>query len=99
MSVFQHGIASGDIHVCMAFELKENPFDEAEEVSAVEFINTSLTSQNLDDKMKWTPRTDSLKYEAAMMNAFPHIKWCDIDSHGSRWNTGWSIPFWSEPKM
>lgn len=75
-------VLSGDIHVGMAFELKENPFDESEEVSAVEFINTSLTSQNFDDKMKWLPRSDSLKYEQALMRAFPHIKWCDLDSHG-----------------
>ncbi len=75
-------VLSGDIHVCFVIELKENPFDEMEEVSAVEFINTSLTSQNLDDKMKWSPRTESLKHEAALMRAFPHLKWCELDSHG-----------------
>jgi alkaline phosphatase D len=75
-------VLSGDIHVCMAFELKGDPFDEGEEVSAVEFINTSLTSQNLDDKMKWAARTDSLKHEDALLRAFPHLKWCDLDSHG-----------------
>jgi alkaline phosphatase D len=32
--------------------------------------------------MKWAPRTESLKHEEALMKAFSHIKWCDLDSHG-----------------
>lgn len=75
-------VLSGDIHVSMVFELKENQFNEEDEIIALEFINTSLTSQNFDDKMKWAPRTESLKYEEALMKAYPHIKWCDLDSHG-----------------
>ncbi len=75
-------VLSGDIHVSMVIELNENPFDEAEDVVAVEFINTSLTSQNLDDKMKWQPRTESRKHEAALLQAFPQMKWCELDSHG-----------------
>ncbi len=75
-------VLSGDIHVSLVFELKEDPFDGDEEVVALEFINTSLTSQNFDDKMKWAPRGKSLKYEEALMRAYPHIQWCDLDSHG-----------------
>ncbi len=45
-------VLSGDIHVCLAQELRVNPFDESEEPVAVECINTSITSQNFDDKMK-----------------------------------------------
>jgi alkaline phosphatase D len=49
---------------------------------AVEFVNASLTSQNLDDKMGWQPRTQSLALEDAVRAGLPHIRWCDFDSHG-----------------
>ena len=75
-------VLSGDIHTGMAIELAENPFDQNARAVAVEFINTSLTSQNLDDKMKWGYRTKSLEYERAICEALPHIQWCDLDSHG-----------------
>jgi alkaline phosphatase D len=75
-------VLSGDIHVCLAQELRVHPFDETEEPVAVEFINTSLTSQNFDDKLKWAPRTQSIPYEREMMAAFPHMKYVDLDSHG-----------------
>jgi alkaline phosphatase D len=75
-------VLSGDIHVSMAIEMHEHPFDRAEEPVSVEFINTSLTSQNLDDKMKWGYRTESPKYERGVQEAFPHIKYCELDSHG-----------------
>jgi alkaline phosphatase D len=32
--------------------------------------------------MKWGYRTKSLEYERGIREAFPHIKWCDLDSHG-----------------
>ena len=75
-------VLSGDIHVSMAIELHEHPFDMNEEPVAVEFINTSLTSQNFDDKMKWGYRTESMKYEKGITEAFPYIKYCELDSHG-----------------
>ena len=46
-------VLSGDIHVGMVCELEENPFDGKKDVVAVEFINSSISSQNLDDKMGW----------------------------------------------
>ena len=49
---------------------------------AVEFVNTSLTSQNLDDKMGWAPRTESLAIEAALLAGMPHLRYVDLDSHG-----------------
>ena len=49
---------------------------------AVEFVNTSLTSQNLDDKMGWAPRTDSVAIEAALLEGMPHLRYLDLDSHG-----------------
>ena len=75
-------LLSGDIHTCMVIEIAENPFEPDPQPVAVEFINPSLTSQNLDDKMKWGYRTKSLEYERGIGQALPHIKWCDLDSHG-----------------
>lgn len=75
-------VLSGDIHVCLAQELRVNAFDETEEPVAVECINTSLTSQNFDDKMKWEARTKSIPFEQEMMREFPHMKYIDLDSHG-----------------
>lgn len=75
-------VLSGDIHVSMVFELTPTPFDHEDDAVATEFINTSLTSQNFDDKMKWASRAESVKYEQALMKAYPHVKWCDLDSHG-----------------
>ena len=75
-------VLSGDIHVSMAIELHERPLETGAEPVAVEFINTSLTSQNFDDKMKWGYRTESLKYEKGITEALPHIKYCELDSHG-----------------
>jgi alkaline phosphatase D len=75
-------VLSGDIHVCMALELRVDPFNEAEEPVAVEFINTSLTSQNFDDKLKWAPRTQSIPYEQELLKTFGHMKYVDLDSHG-----------------
>jgi alkaline phosphatase D len=32
--------------------------------------------------MKWAPRTKSLAFEKEMLEAFPHMKYVDLDSHG-----------------
>jgi alkaline phosphatase D len=67
------------VHVCLAAELAEEP---GLPPVAVEFVNTSLTSQNLDDKMGWSPRTESRAIEAAMLAGMPHLRFLDLDSHG-----------------
>ena len=72
-------VLSGDVHVGLAAELAE---DQTMPPVAVEFVNTSLTSQNLDDKMGWAPRTDSLAIEAALLAGMPHLRYADMDSHG-----------------
>lgn len=71
-------VLSGDVHVGLAAELAD---DDGEPV-AVEFVNSSLTSQNLDDKMGWQPRTHSLALERAYLAGMPHIRYADFDSHG-----------------
>ena len=32
--------------------------------------------------MGWAPRTKSLEVEQTLLQALPHIKWADLDSHG-----------------
>jgi alkaline phosphatase D len=72
-------VLSGDVHVGLAAELAETP---AEPPVAVELVNASLTSQNLDDKMGWGPRTQSPRIEAALLAGMPHLRYIDLDSHG-----------------
>ncbi len=72
-------VLSGDVHVGLAAELAEHPTMPP---VAVEFVNTSLTSQNLDDKMDWQPRTDSIAIETAVLAGMPHLRYLDLDSHG-----------------
>ena len=75
-------VLSGDVHVGLALELAPAPFEPAGRNVAVEFVTSSLTSQNVDDKMGWPPRTQSLAVEQAMLGALPHLRWVDLDSHG-----------------
>lgn len=75
-------VLSGDIHIGLAQELKFDPFNPAQKPVAIECVNTSLTSQNFDDKMNWDPRTKSLEYEHELLSLFPEMKYIDLDSHG-----------------
>ncbi len=72
-------VLSGDVHVGLAAELAEDPHMPP---VAVEFVNTRLSSQNLDDKMGWGARTESLEIEAALLAGMPHLHYLDLDSHG-----------------
>jgi len=74
-------VLSGDVHVGIAAELSADPYGDHRPV-AVEFVTSSLTSQNLDDKMGWQPRTQSLGIEQELLSGWPHIQWLDLDSHG-----------------
>ena len=75
-------VLSGDVHVAIVIELHEDPFAGGDPV-AVEFVASSLTSMNIDDKMGW-PRRDgrSLAIERAAVETLPHWKWCELDSNG-----------------
>jgi alkaline phosphatase D len=75
-------VLSGDIHVSMALELRRDPYDLGSEPIAVEFVNTSITAQNFDDKMKWPPRSQSLAYEQELMQHLNHVKYVNLDGHG-----------------
>jgi alkaline phosphatase D len=72
-------VLSGDVHVGLAAELAEDPHMPP---VAVEFVNSSLSSQNLDDKMGWAPRTESLAIERMVLDGMPHLRYLDLDSHG-----------------
>jgi alkaline phosphatase D len=70
-------VLSGDTHVAIDSELREDG-----RLVAHEWTTSSVTSQNLDDKMGWPRRTRSVAYEEQVQTALPHIQWCDFDSHG-----------------
>jgi phosphodiesterase/alkaline phosphatase D-like protein len=72
-------ILSGDVHVGLAIEVTDGVGGEP---VCVEFVNTSLTSQNLDDKMGWAPLTESLPLAEEFAAGMPHVQWVDFDSHG-----------------
>src|SRR5262245_18612481 len=73
-------VLSGDVHVSLALEMDVEG-DDGEPVT-VEFVTPSITSQNLDDKMGWAARTESVAIEDRIESALPHWKWSDLDSHG-----------------
>ena len=75
-------VLSGDIHASLAIELKSDPRDPHEEPFAVEVVTTSVTSQNVDEKLGWQPRTACVAIERAIVAAVPHIRWCELESHG-----------------
>lgn len=70
-------VLSGDVHVSIASELWID-----DESVAVEFVTPSLTSQNIDEKLGWEPRTKSVAVEEAYAKAMPHYAWCEFESHG-----------------
>jgi alkaline phosphatase D len=71
-------VVSGDIHVSVEAELRE----PGGRTIGPEWAIGSVTSQNLDDKMGWPPRTRSRPYEERVCACLPHIRWCDLDDHG-----------------
>lgn len=75
---------TGDIHSGWACDL---PFDRglyplASETAGVEFVCSSVTSDNLKDILGVPPRTASVAVERVIRAANPHIKYLDFDSHG-----------------
>ena len=78
---------TGDIHSGWAAEL---PYDAAtytgvgptEESAGVEFVCTSVTSNNLKDITGAPPRTASIAVEQAIIANNRHIKYLNFDDHG-----------------
>jgi alkaline phosphatase D len=73
---------SGDVHSAWAVELKRDPAADDERPLGVEFVTTSLTSENLDEELRVEPRTRSVEIENKVVEDNPHIKWVELDSHG-----------------
>jgi alkaline phosphatase D len=75
---------TGDIHSGWACDL---PADKATYAGTrnsvgVEFVGTSVTSNNLKDITGTPPRTTSIAVEETLKANNPHIKYLDFDDHG-----------------
>ena len=74
---------TGDIHSAWACDL---PYDAATyplgDSAGVEFVCTSVTSNNLDDITGAPPRTASLAVEAAIQTSNRHVRYLNFDDHG-----------------
>jgi alkaline phosphatase D len=74
---------TGDIHSSWAADV---PADRvtypAGGSAAVEFVGTSITSDNLDEITGSPPRTSSVGVENGIKASNPHIKMIEFDSHG-----------------
>ncbi|MEO5665369.1 MAG: alkaline phosphatase D family protein [Nocardioides sp.] len=74
---------TGDIHSGWACDL---PYDTSTyplgDSAGVEFVCTSVTSNNLDDITGAPPRTASLAVEAAIQTNNRHVRYLNFDDHG-----------------
>jgi len=71
-------VLSADIHVSLASQLSRNGTPAAVEITA-----PSLTSQNLDEKLKLEPRHETIMAaEKAFTEALDHVEWCEFAGHG-----------------
>ena len=73
---------TGDVHSAWAVELNRDDALDDDEPLAAEFVATSVTTENLDEEMGVRARTRSLDIEREVMDDNPHIRWCELDSHG-----------------
>ncbi|WP_439661711.1 alkaline phosphatase D family protein [Lentzea sp. HUAS TT2] len=69
---------TGDIHSSWAINV---PLGDRSVAS--EFVATSVTSDNFDERIGVPPRTGSLVVEAQFMALNPHVKFVELDSHGA----------------
>ncbi|MGZ3142357.1 alkaline phosphatase D family protein [Lentzea chajnantorensis] len=70
---------TGDIHSSWAIDV---PFGEG--TVATEFVSTSVTSDNFDERIGVPPRSASLQIEAQFRALNPHVKFVELDSHGAQ---------------
>ncbi|MCX5201798.1 alkaline phosphatase D family protein [Streptomyces sp. NBC_00237] len=74
---------TGDIHMSWANDVPVKAATYPSSGSAgVEFVITSVTSDNLDDMLHVAPQTVSLVAATAVKAANRHVKYVDMDSHG-----------------
>ncbi|MCY0926449.1 alkaline phosphatase D family protein [Streptomyces sp. H27-H1] len=74
---------TGDIHMAWANDVPVTAATYPWSRSAgVEFVVTSVTSDNIDDLLHVAADTVSLVAETAIKAANRHVKWLDMDAHG-----------------
>ncbi|MFD3515095.1 alkaline phosphatase D family protein [Streptomyces sp. NPDC058657] len=74
---------TGDIHMSWANDVPVKAATYPSSGSAgVEFVITSVTSDNLDDMLHVAPYTLSLAAATAVRAANRHVRWLDMDAHG-----------------
>src|SRR4051812_47851358 len=71
---------TGDIHMSFANELTTR--STVWSPTAVEFVVTSVTSDNFDDFTHSAPDTLSQVAGGFLRAANPHVKWAELDQHG-----------------
>ncbi len=71
---------TGDIHSSWANELTTKA--TVLSPTAVEFVVTSVTSDNVDDITHAPPDTLSQVAVGIIQNENPHVKWAELDQHG-----------------
>ncbi|HEV7647764.1 MAG TPA: alkaline phosphatase D family protein [Actinophytocola sp.] len=75
---------TGDIHSSWACDIPRDAGTYPLSPSvAVEFVATSVTSDNIDDITGLPPRTVGPVIEGALTTLNRHIKWAEVDSHGA----------------
>lgn len=72
---------SGDVHSSWAVDIRRDPDKLDDEPVAVEYVVTSITSENLDEELG-DERHRSPEIEAHIRDANPHIRYCELDDHG-----------------
>jgi alkaline phosphatase D len=70
-------VLSGDVHVAVDADLES----EGRTV-AHEWTTSSITSQNLADKLGWAKNVESRPIVDHLVETFPDLHWVDTDSHG-----------------
>jgi len=73
---------TGDVHSAWACELPFDAGNPLSESGGVEFVCTSVTSDNIDDITGAPPRTTTLIAEEAIKASNPQVKYVNYDDHG-----------------
>jgi len=73
-------LLAGDVHASMAVEHDHPDLPGAPLV--VEAVTPSITSQNLNEKLKVQPGMVGPKIAAEFIRTLPGLRWCELESHG-----------------
>lgn len=73
-------LLAGDLHASMAVEHAHPDVPGAPVV--VEAVTTSITSQNLDEKLGLERGTAGAEIAVQFTETLPGLRWCELESHG-----------------